>query len=129
MITDNRIITSWGLFNMSVKVTLNRANVLRRIKNGTDLSRAATTESLKKYSDPFTPRDKGPLIETAQVDTKEGEITYIQPYAKRLWHGVDFNFSKDKNLLATFKWNDQAANVHAKELQKIAQSNFTKGMK
>lgn len=129
MITDNRIITSWGLFNMSVKVTLNRANVLRRIKNGTDLSRAVTTESLKKYSDPFTPHDKGPLIETAQVDTKEGEITYIQPYAKRLWNGVDFNFSKDKNPLATFKWCEKAVQDNKKALDDTAQKAFTKGMK
>ena len=114
---------------MSVRVTLNKSKVLKKIKKGTDLSRAATTEALKKYSDPFTPRDKGPLIETAQVDTKEGTITYVQPYAKRLWSGVDFNFSKDKNPQATFRWNEKAEQVHSKELQQIAQSNFNKGMK
>lgn len=114
---------------MSVTVTLNRSKVLSRIKKGTDLSRAATTEALKKYSDPFTPRDKGNLIDDAKVDTKEGTITYDKPYAKRLWNGIDFNFSKDKNPQATFKWNEKAEQVHSKELQQIAQQAFKKGMK
>lgn len=114
---------------MSVKVTIDKSAVKKRIKNGTDLSKAVTTESLKKYSDPYTPRDKDTLMNTAQVDTKEGTITYIQPYAKRLWLGVDYNFSKDKNPLATFKWVEKAEQDHAKELQQIAQANFTKGMK
>lgn len=114
---------------MKITVTLDKAAVLKRIQNGTDLAKAATTEALKKYSDPYTPRDKGPLIETAQVDTKEGTITYVQPYAQRLWNGVDFNFSKDKNPQATFKWNEKAKQAHSKELQQIAQSNFAKGMK
>lgn len=113
---------------MSVRVTLNKSKVLKKIKKGTDLSRAATTEALKKYSDPFTPRDKGPLIETAQVDTKEGTITYVQPYAKRLWYGVDFNFSKDKNPQATFQWCDKAVSNDKKALDTVAQNAFSKGM-
>lgn len=114
---------------MSVTVTLNKAKVKARIRSGTDYARQMVTENVKKYSDPFTPRDKGPLIETAQVDTKEGEITYIQPYAKRLWNGIDFNFSKDKNPQATFQWCDKGVQANKKALDTVAQNAFTKGMK
>lgn len=114
---------------MSVTVTLNKANVKARIQKGTDLSRAATTEALKKYSDPFTPRDKGNLIDDAKVDTKEGTITYDKPYAKRLWNGIDFNFSKDKNPQATFQWCDKGVQANKKALDTVAQNAFTKGMK
>ena len=114
---------------MSVKISINKFAVLKRIKNGTDSARALTTESVKKYSDPYTPRDKGDLMETAQVDTKEGTIIYNQPYAKKLWLGADYNFSKDKNPQATFKWCEKAVNDHRKELDKIAQKAFSKGMK
>lgn len=114
---------------MSVKVSLNKSAILKRIKNGTNSARALTTESVKKYSDPYTPRDKSTLIDTALVNEKEGTITYTQPYSKRLWLGVDYNFSKDKNPQATFKWCEKAVSDHKKELDKIAQNSFTKGMK
>lgn len=114
---------------MSVTVTLNKAKVKERIQKGTDFSRAATTEALKKYSDPFTPRDKGNLIQDAKVDTKEGTITYDKPYAKKLWNGIDFNFSKDKNPQATFQWCDKGVQANKKALDTVAQNAFTKGMK
>lgn len=113
---------------MSVTVTLNKANVLRRIRNGTDNARTMLTENVKKYSDPFTPRDKGNLIDDAKVDTKEGTITYDKPYAKRLWNGIDFNFSKDKNPQATFKWCEKGVDANKKALDTVAQNAFSKGM-
>lgn len=114
---------------MSVTVTLNKANVKARIRAGTDYARQMVTENVKKYSDPFTPRDKGNLMQDAKVDTKEGTITYDKPYAKKLWNGIDFNFSKDKNPQATFQWCDKGVQANKKALDTVAQNAFTKGMK
>jgi len=113
---------------MSVEVSLDFSKVIGRIDKGTDFAKAITTESLKKYSDPFTPRDKGNLINDAKIDPKEGTITYDKPYAKRLWYGVDFNFSKDKNPQATFQWCDKAVSNDKKALDTVAQNAFSKGM-
>lgn len=116
---------------MSVTVTLNKANVLRRIRNGTDNARIMVTENVKKYSDPYTPEDKGNLIGDAKVNPQEGTITYDKPYAKKLWYGVDINFSQDKKEdgYATFKWCDKGVQANKKALDTVAQNAFTKGMK
>ena len=83
---------------MSVKVTLNKRRVLKRITSGADNARAVLTEQVYQDSEEYTPRDKGKLIETARIDSKNGTITYTQPYAKKLWNGIDYIFLKLKVL-------------------------------
>ena len=114
---------------MSVKVTLNKRRVLKRITSGADNARAMLTEQVYQDSDEYTPHDNGDLKKTARIDPKNGTITYTKPYAKKLWNGIDYNFSKDKSAKATHEWCDAAKKDHNKDWQKVAQQAFKEGMK
>lgn len=115
---------------MSVKVTLNKANVLRRINNGVVETRKDLTNEIDKYSGPYTPHRGGTLEDTRIVNTDAGTITYTQEkYAKRVWYGIDMNFTKQPNTKATFKWCEKAVQDNKKALDNIAQKAFNKGMK
>ena len=61
----------------------------------------------KRLISPYTPRREGQLEDTAQV--RPFEIEYIQPYSAYVYYGETFNFRRDSNPYATFKWDNAAA--------------------
>lgn len=60
----------------------------------------------KKLIDPYTPYDTGALMKTYYI--RPNEIHYTVPYATRIYYGSEFNFKKDKHILATYMWDRHA---------------------
>ena len=67
----------------------------------------------KRLISPYTPRRDGTLEDTAQV--KPFEIEYQVGYDFYVYYGETFNFRRDSNPCATFKWDKAAENAGQKD--------------
>jgi len=67
-----------------------------------------------KDSAPYVPMRSGNLMKSGTVGTTlgKGEVIYNAPYAKRMYYGVGFNFSKDKHPQACAIWFEKAKAIH-----------------
>lgn len=63
-----------------------------------------------KDSAPFVPMRTGNLMNSGQTGTVigSGKIEYNAPYAKPMYYGIGFNFSKDKHPQACAQWFEKA---------------------
>lgn len=59
--------------------------------------------TLYKLVDPYVPFREGNLAHN--VDITADYVLYKVPYAKRMYYGKGFKFSKDKHPLATAEWD------------------------
>ena len=91
--------------NGVIKIDLNEPKILDKVKN--DRFGLFLAQEWKRLISPYTPRREGTLEDTAQV--RPFEIEYIQPYSAYVYYGETFNFRRDSNPYATFKWDNAAA--------------------
>ena len=70
-----------------------------------------------KDSAPYVPMRTGNLMKSGQLGTKigSGEIVYNAPYARRMYYGTSFNFSKDKHPQACAQWFEKAKATKKKD--------------
>jgi len=94
-----------------IKIELNEPKILDKVKN--DHFGLFLAQEWKRLISPYTPRRDGALEDTAQV--RPFQIEYIQPYSARVYYGKDFNFRKDANPYATYRWDKAAANGGQKD--------------
>ena len=80
----------------------NKRRTLERIAENKQLGTFIAT-SVAKHLDKYVPMRDGTLADTLEIEPFK--ITYIQPYAEKMYLGEGFNFSKDKHPLATAKWD------------------------
>ena len=97
--------------NGNVKVVLNEPSILNKVKN--NKFGLFLAQEWKRLISPYTPRRDGTLEDTAQV--RPFEIEYIQPYSAYVYYGETFNFRRDSNPYATFKWDNAATNNGQKD--------------
>lgn len=84
----------------NITTVLNANQVYARVTSDKNMLFAST--ALLRYLDPYVPFRSGTLARTARPTTKG--VEYIQPYARRLYYGKTFKFTKDFHPLATYKW-------------------------
>lgn len=84
----------------SITTVLNANQVYARVTSDKNMLFAST--ALLRYLDPYVPFRSGTLARTARPTTKG--VEYIQPYARRLYYGKTFKFTKDFHPLATYQW-------------------------
>jgi len=82
-----------------------------------------------KDSDPYVPMDTGNLRNSGISGTKlgSGEVVYNAPYARRMYYGVHFNFSKDKHPKACAQWFEKAKAANKSEWEKGAEKIIRNG--
>lgn len=68
---------------------------------------------LAKMCDPYVPFLEGPLSQTHTVTPKG--VTYIQPYARYQYYGVNFNHTKEYHPLASAMWDKAMLDDHGDE--------------
>lgn len=76
-------------------------------------------EQVLKDSNFYIPKDKGALEVSSRIREDGEEISWNTPYAKRLYYGVNFNFSTDVNPNARAQWYEYAKARHMGEWLKI----------
>lgn len=110
----------------------------RDLIGGSDTAVFAASSWHKLYN-PYVPMDVGTMADEVDYDYEEkngnlvGTVTHNQPYAHAQYvgehhkTGTKFNYSKEKHLLATDHWDEQAiADGKAKTLAQDVE-NYIKG--
>jgi hypothetical protein len=71
-------------------------------------------ETCGRYFNKFVPMQTGMLSQT--YETKPFELIYNQPYARKMYYGDGFNFSKEKHPLATSRWDKASFEVNKRKI-------------
>lgn len=105
-----------------VTVNINTEEIIRRKDQALLFAQAKLDTQVIKDSNVFCPEDVGTLRDSALLNSRigTGEIRWATPYAKRLYYGVNFNFSRDKNPNARAKWFEEAKARYLKDWLGIA---------
>jgi len=83
-------------------IWFNKEATIKRLLEDKELGIFMAT-TIAKRIDKYVPMKKGALSGTYEI--APFKITYIQPYAKKMYNGDGFKFSKEKHPLATSKWD------------------------
>jgi hypothetical protein len=98
------------LFSGKASVRIDREALYRKLGAKTRDAQAWLDKRVMQDCDPFVPMDVGTLAGTPRQATQmgSGRIIYNMPYARRLYYGESFNFSKDRHPKATHHWFEEA---------------------
>ncbi len=75
---------------------------------------------------PYTPMQTGNLMSNVRI-TADG-ITYLSPYAHKMYNGTNLHFRRDMHPLAGAKWDVMAAHTQKQKLISSL-SSYIKGVK
>ena len=95
------------------KVVIHTASCLGRFDGYYAKAQKWLDNEVLKDSDEYVPMDTGNLRNSGITGTTlgSGEVVYNAPYAKRMYYGTHFNFSKDKHPKACAQWFEKAKAV------------------
>ena len=75
-----------------------------------------TAETCGRYFNPFVPMRTGFLSQNYK--TEPFQITYTSPYAKKMYEGIGYNFSKEQHTNAIAYWNEASMRKNQKQIAK-----------
>lgn len=104
-----------------IHVSINRSALISKFEGRTDEAQRFLDNEVLRKSRPFVPFLTGTLANTAVIE-EPGKIVYVQPYARRLFYGVRFNFTKQHNPQAGAKWTDRAKASHMNDWKKSVEA-------
>nr|DAV20518.1 MAG TPA: Minor capsid protein [Caudoviricetes sp.] len=113
---------------MSIEVKSNIGSIKAKVKAGKAKMIPAVTEAVIEYGNIYVRVDQGQLEESSYIKSQpeKGLAVWDTPYAKRMYYtGTP---SRDVNPQASLMWADKGVKKHKKELDKVAQNAFGKGM-
>ncbi len=86
----------------------------------------ALTEQVVKDSNFFIPKDTGNLegSSLALSDYDAGKAIWGTPYAKRLYHNPQYNFSRDVNPNAQGLWFEAAKGKFGNDWERIVKERY-----
>lgn len=116
----------FSLSDFSVGVELN-VNAFFASREATfKKAQAELDTQVIKDSNLFCPEHIGTLKDSATIYSKVGDgmVGWNTPYARSLYFGVGYKFSKDKNHYARAKWLEYANKLYNERWLKIAQGAF-----
>lgn len=111
---------------MGVKVNL--SGVSRKINTicGNDKVGRFIAETTARHANQYIPMDTGVLSQT--YDTEPFVIKYKAPYARRVFYGEGYNFSKEKHPLACARWDKATSAGQGKAIARETEK-FIRGFK
>jgi len=111
-----------------VTVYLNKAGIKNDAVQRLKRAQIALDQQIAKDSNYYAPEDKGDLKDSVYLGSVMGSglLTWAVEKARRLYHGIGFSFSKDKNPNARAKWFDAAKAVRLGTWVKVANSEYRK---
>lgn len=114
---------------MDIKIKRDTPAILLKLQAGNSGMVAAVTDTVVEYGNIFVREDQGALKDSALIASRpqEGLAIWDTPYAKRVYYtGAP---STDKNPDASLQWAEKGVRTYRKELDRVAQNSFVKGMK
>lgn len=114
---------------MSTSIRVNIRNVDRQLRQHMETAKFALSQQVLKDSNEYIPADTWELRNSSLTASKpnEGKLIWNTPYARRMYYGMNYNFSKDKNINASAEWFEKAKSVHKKDWLKIAKAKIERG--
>jgi hypothetical protein len=111
-----------------VTVYLNKAGIKKDAGQRLKRAQIALDQQIAKDSNYYAPEDKGDLKDSVYLGSVMGSglLTWAVEKARRLYHGIGFNFSKDKNPNARAEWFEWAKKIRMNEWVKVANSEYRK---
>ena len=100
---------------MRVKVRFyNLPGTISRLEGDVKRAQKWLDNEVLKDCQPYVPMRSGNLMNSGVTGTTlgEGEVVYDAPYSRRMYYGVNFNFSKEKHPQACAKWFEKAKAVN-----------------
>ena len=102
---------------MGIKVKIHKDFCVNRFHPRYHQAQRFLDSEVLRTSAPYVPMRSGELMRSGDKGTKigSGEVEYNAPYAKRMYYGLSFNFSKDKHPQACAQWFEKTkvANIAA----------------
>lgn len=97
---------------IDAKLNLNVPATVKRLGSRFQKAQAFLDNEVIKDCTPYVPMRDGNLYRSA-IGSKigSGKIVYNTPYARRLYYGLGFRFSKDKHPQACAQWFEKAKAV------------------
>lgn len=101
------------MFKANVAVNIDPSTIFARAQGDMKTAQKWLDERIVKDSNPFVPFDTGLLAGSPGRATQfgSGRIVYDEPYARRLYRGEHFTFSRDKHPKATHHWTEKAKSI------------------
>lgn len=108
---------------MTITVRIDTARIGPNLHNATRRAKHIVTQQVLKDSNLYIPADTWNLRDSSLThsDFENGQVIWSTPYAKKVYKGVHFNFSQDKNPRAQAFWYEKAKSVHSREWEQVAQ--------
>lgn len=102
---------------VSCRLTWNPGFGPQRSAKFQDVQSFVDSEVLR-YCGPYVPFQTGMLMRSGELGTVigSGEVSYIAPYAHRLFYGVNFHFDTNAHPNAGAKWFDRAMIDHKADI-------------
>ncbi len=99
------------------KVIINTQKCLVRFEPRFSRAQKFLDNEVLKDSDPYVPKVEGALVGSGIRGTAigSGKVIYNEPYAKKMYYGLTFNFNKEQHPLASAQWFEKAKAVKKEE--------------
>ena len=96
--------------SVSYKFHINTQSCLGRFNKKYSAAQKFLDSEVLRDSAPYVPMRTGNLMNSGVTGTVigSGKIEYNAPYAKCMYYGVSFHFSKDKHPQACAQWFEKA---------------------
>lgn len=111
---------------ITINVKTDVAHIPRNIANSTKKAQFLLTQQVLKDSNTFIPADTWALRDSSLSSSNfdKGQIVWNTPYARRLYYGTHYKFSKDKNMWAQSGWFKKAEAVYGAQWTKLVTQNI-----
>lgn len=92
------------------RLVINTQSCVGRFSKKYSAAQKFLDNEVLKDSAPYVPMRTGNLMNSGVLGTVlgSGKIVYNAPYAKAMYYGTSFNFSKDKHPQACAQWFEKA---------------------
>lgn len=92
------------------KIVINTAACVSRFHPRFKQAQMFLDSEVLKDSAPYVPMRSGNLMRSGQSGTTigSGEVKYNAPYARKMYYGKHFRFSKDKHPQACAQWFEKS---------------------
>lgn len=104
------------------RITSDISAIQQQVIQAANRAQAVLDEQILKDSNFYVPMDTQQLERSGIINSKIGEglLIWNTPYARRIYYGEQYNFSKDKNPNARALWFEYAKSIHLASWRELA---------
>lgn len=113
-------------FNSNVNVNFDPGAIMDKMDRATRKAQFMLDEQVVKDGNYFIPKDTGELERSSIRHTSfgSGEVVWVTPYARRLYHNPQYKFHKDVNPNAQGEWFEAAKAIYLTDWVKLMQEVY-----